>query len=189
MPSRQSTTDPPIVRALPTLYKGYQFRSRLEARWAVFFDEMGLRWDYEVEGYDLGGGLHYLPDFYFPQIGMFGEVKPNDREDRAECAPTAALKAGHFVRGLHRSLILLDGSPRATNYWVLWADELDPVGWDWVDVDFLQTRDRRYHLTEGRLFASTGTPFPLHASAYALGHAEDDPAVLVARTTRFWEAA
>jgi hypothetical protein len=35
---------------IPTRYKGYHFRSRLEARWAVFFDALGLRWQYEVEG-------------------------------------------------------------------------------------------------------------------------------------------
>ena len=40
-----------------------RFRSRLEARWAVFFDACGVAWEYEPEGYDLGGGLCYLPDF------------------------------------------------------------------------------------------------------------------------------
>ncbi len=51
------------VKALDTEYKGYKFRSRLEARWAVFFDSLGVEWEYEPEGFDLGGGLHYLPDF------------------------------------------------------------------------------------------------------------------------------
>lgn len=27
------------IKAIDTIYKGYKFRSRLEARWAVFFDE------------------------------------------------------------------------------------------------------------------------------------------------------
>lgn len=26
------------IKAIDTYYKGYRFRSRLEARWAVFFD-------------------------------------------------------------------------------------------------------------------------------------------------------
>ena len=51
------------VRAIQTEYKGYLFRSRLEARWAVFFDACGVDWEYEPEGYDLGDGLYYLPDF------------------------------------------------------------------------------------------------------------------------------
>ncbi|MBQ8697839.1 MAG: hypothetical protein IJ521_02420 [Schwartzia sp.] len=51
------------MRAIETEYKGYRFRSRLEARWAVFFDACGVRWEYEPEGFDLGNGQMYLPDF------------------------------------------------------------------------------------------------------------------------------
>ena len=29
-------------------------RSRLEARWSVFFDALGLAWRYQIEGFDLG---------------------------------------------------------------------------------------------------------------------------------------
>lgn len=51
------------LKAIPTLYKGIEFRSRLEARWAVFFDACGLDWDYEPEGFILPDGSWYLPDF------------------------------------------------------------------------------------------------------------------------------
>ena len=34
-------------KAHPTKYRGVQFRSRLEARWACFFDLIGWRWEYE----------------------------------------------------------------------------------------------------------------------------------------------
>ncbi len=66
----------PLPRAIPTRYHFHLFRSRLEARWAVFFDSLGIRWTYEPEGYSLGGG-GYLPDF---QIGgaLYAEVKPHD---------------------------------------------------------------------------------------------------------------
>lgn len=50
------------ARAIETRYKGYRFRSRLEARWAVFFDALGLKWEYEPEGFELPSG-RYLPDF------------------------------------------------------------------------------------------------------------------------------
>ena len=52
-----------MIKAIETQYKGYRFRSRLEARWAVVFDALDLEWVYEPEGYDLGGGVKYLPDF------------------------------------------------------------------------------------------------------------------------------
>ena len=42
------------IQALPTKYDGCDFRSRIEARWAVFFNTLGLRYEYEREGFDLG---------------------------------------------------------------------------------------------------------------------------------------
>ncbi|KRN88691.1 hypothetical protein [Ligilactobacillus ceti] len=51
------------MKVIQTEYKGYLFRSRLEARWAVFFDSVGVDWEYEVEGFELEDGSKYLPDF------------------------------------------------------------------------------------------------------------------------------
>lgn len=67
----------PHHRAITTRYKGFAFRSRLEARWAVFFDHLGIRWDYEPEGYELGNGLRYLPDFWLPDLKLWVEIKPD----------------------------------------------------------------------------------------------------------------
>jgi hypothetical protein len=64
------------ISAIPTQYKGYQFRSRLEAKWAVFFDSAGIEWQYEKEGYQKNGAK-YLPDFYFPHYKLWVEVKGN----------------------------------------------------------------------------------------------------------------
>lgn len=70
------------IKAIETRYKGYRFRSRLEARWAVIFDAAGIEWRYEDEGYDLGGELGwYLPDFYLPGLDTFVEVKPTPKYD------------------------------------------------------------------------------------------------------------
>ena len=63
------------VKAIQTRYKGYHFRSRLEARWAVFFDALGIEWEYEKEGFDTPHGK-YLPDFYFPKRKTYVEIKP-----------------------------------------------------------------------------------------------------------------
>jgi hypothetical protein len=69
------------IKPIETQYKGYRFRSRLEARWAVFFDALDQKWEYEKEGYTLDGGIKYLPDFWLPlhpgvDIGHFLEIKP-----------------------------------------------------------------------------------------------------------------
>ena len=66
------------ITPIQTVYNGYRFRSRLEARWAVFFDAIGMKYEYEPEGYDLGGGVRYLPDFYLPESNCFAEVKANE---------------------------------------------------------------------------------------------------------------
>ncbi len=65
------------LKAIETVYNGYRFRSRLEARWAVFFDSLGIVYRYEAEGYDLGQAGYYLPDFFLPDYKMFVEVKPD----------------------------------------------------------------------------------------------------------------
>lgn len=51
------------MKAIETVYKGYRFRSRLEARWAVYLDVIGWQWDYEPEGFEFADGTRYLPDF------------------------------------------------------------------------------------------------------------------------------
>lgn len=64
-----------VLRPIETIYKGFRFRSRLEARWAVFFDHCEEQWSYEDQGYHLPSGP-YLPDFWFAQRRAFLEVKP-----------------------------------------------------------------------------------------------------------------
>lgn len=72
--------------AIPTLYKGIQFRSRLEARWAAYFDLWSMDWKYEP--IDLPG---YIPDFIC-SAGPFREdlfeVKP--ASSPADCLDAAA---------------------------------------------------------------------------------------------------
>ncbi len=54
------------TKAIETTYMGCRFRSRLEARWAVFFDALGWEWEYEKQGYQIGyvdDQIPWLPDF------------------------------------------------------------------------------------------------------------------------------
>lgn len=66
------------IKAIDTIYNDYKFRSRLEARWAIFFDNLKIDWEYEFEGYVLKDGTWYLPDFWLPTFdwGSYCEVKP-----------------------------------------------------------------------------------------------------------------
>lgn len=72
------------LRAIPTQYAGCAFRSRLEARWGVFFDELAIEWRYETEGFILAPfGEWYLPDFYLPELGYWIEVKGKEPDEKA----------------------------------------------------------------------------------------------------------
>lgn len=63
--------------AIPTKYAGTEFRSRLEARWAAFFDLVGWRWEYEP--IDLPG---WIPDFMLTGVAnVLVEIKPADSID------------------------------------------------------------------------------------------------------------
>ena len=71
------------VTPLETLYHGVYFRSKTEARFAVFLDCLGIKWEYEPQGFDLGNGLKYLPDFKIYDVSTFhdcdgGRIKTYD---------------------------------------------------------------------------------------------------------------
>ena len=74
------------IKPIETEYKGYLFRSRIEARWAVFFDAMHIVWEYEKEGFDLGADVgRYLPDFWLPDQQYWIEIKgaePTELEEK-----------------------------------------------------------------------------------------------------------
>lgn len=96
------------LKAIETRYAGYRFRSRTEARWAVFFDSLDIKWDYEPEGFELSDGTWYLPDFRLTDT--FGcrywlEVKGD--------APKAAevRKAQLLCIGLDDEVFLATGGP------------------------------------------------------------------------------
>jgi hypothetical protein len=66
---------------IPTEYKGIKFRSKLEARWAVFFDTLGIEWQYEPQGYEIGTGYEaYYPRYLFSD----GETLPFEDLKTAE---------------------------------------------------------------------------------------------------------
>lgn len=92
------------MRALQTEYRGIKYRSRTEARWAVYLDELRVPYTYEPEGYDLGGDW-YLPDFWLPNPGCYLEVKgvePTDDERR---------KAEKLVRAARCPVFIAVGPP------------------------------------------------------------------------------
>lgn len=71
-----------VLKSIDTKYGGCEFRSRLEARYAVLFDTLGIVWEYEPQGYEVTKRLEcsdetfrYLPDFWLPDLKVWFEVK------------------------------------------------------------------------------------------------------------------
>ncbi len=71
------------IRPIETEFKGYRFRSLLEARWANFLEKLEVTRQYEEQGFKLPSGEWYLPDFFLPREKLRLEIKPNkgDLED------------------------------------------------------------------------------------------------------------
>lgn len=155
------------IAPLETLYAGVRFRSRLEARWAVYFDALGIAWEYEKEGYDLGGGLRYLPDFWLPQVRMWAEVKPREFSD------VELDKARRLVDVTGWDCLLLVGVPEARTYDALLGEPSGPAQYDFV----LGTG----YLHEHRFYSASGM----------VGEVVEDPdvrrAVAASRAFRFDE--
>lgn len=99
-----------ILRAIETHYKGYRFRSRLEARWAVYFDVLGCEWEYEPEGFELGSHGRYLPDFWLSTVNMWAEVKAE------RLAGGELSKANALVLASKQPLLHLVGTPAMRPY-------------------------------------------------------------------------
>jgi hypothetical protein len=85
------------MRPIQTWYDGTLYESLLEARWAVFFDNAGIPYEYEYYGHKMGelGETWYLPDFWLPEQRYWVEVKPH-----SDFASADINKVTHFEQAL-----------------------------------------------------------------------------------------
>lgn len=101
------------IKPIPTEYNGYIFRSRLEARWAVFFDAAGIKYEYEPEGYESSSSSKYLPDFYLPDLNTHVEVKGvRDGYEKELLRASTFITWGGPIR---RILVLSDVPPKTSD--------------------------------------------------------------------------
>lgn len=121
-----------IIAAKPTLYRGVRFRSRLEARWAVFLTSLRVPWTYEPE---IDGISGYVPDF---DIGLcLMEVKPDswttvdprwkelavatNRDLYVVRGAPGKWEGGRLTGGIRRGLLFRGGTGDCSND-VVWTE-------------------------------------------------------------------
>lgn len=85
-----------MIKAIETRFRGILFRSRIEARWAVFFETLEIPWLYESEGFELPSGK-YLPDFWLPRQKLWMEVKGGDFNGSTKHLSELATMSGNSV--------------------------------------------------------------------------------------------
>ena len=130
------------IKPIETYYDGYKFRSRLEARWAVFFNTVRTPYQYEPEGFDLGL-TWYLPDFFLPELGTWVEIKPlplpfdefGDVRDKGsiltihtQAGPTAIAKMLLLKDGLSKGKI---SRQHFIFYGIPGIPQIEAIGADW----------------------------------------------------------
>lgn len=161
-------------KAIETRYHNVLFRSRLEARWAVYFDSLKVSWQYEREGFETPDG-RYLPDFWLPQVSMWAEAKPEWPDQHA------INKMQQVATNTGFPVLLLDGPPEAKNYWAVmpgceYSQEYQGGYW----ADFVFTSDD-YWLDEKRLYSCTGQEVPDRSDQTLMVNMEAVSAALSAR--------
>ncbi len=133
------------MKAKETTYKNIRFRSRLEARWAIFFDALGTGWEYEPEGFELSDGRGYLPDFSV--FGGYAEVKPyGDDFDKARlfAKDIARIEEGSGGGTRAPEVYLLAGPPRHAFFKMLFPTAGGEVGeWDMVPFGDEAEKEKR----------------------------------------------
>jgi hypothetical protein len=100
------------MKAKPTVFAGVRFRSRLEARWAVFFAALGVRWEYEPET----PATNYQADFLLPRATcgpLWVEVKPPLPGQEERPVPIDQWPAGIVQKGWYElsPAVILFGPP------------------------------------------------------------------------------
>lgn len=111
-----------MIKAISTTYAHIKFRSRLEARWAVFFDALDVEWEYEPER-ARAPGVYYAPDFLVvdvpfvlpgkrgkPRTVNAGDVVLEVKPDKVLAAEEVE-KCAAYVRAHEPGLLMLRGDP------------------------------------------------------------------------------
>lgn len=102
----------PEIKAKKVSYGGNDFRSTIEARWAVFFDSLAITYEYEKEYAQVEAGCRivwYKPDFQLPELHKYIEIKAKKPQNRE------LTKAAGWSEDIGDIVVLFDLNPPKEN--------------------------------------------------------------------------
>jgi hypothetical protein len=184
------------MKAIETRYNGYRFRSRLKARWAVFFDTLSVQYEYEKEGYDLGQYGYYLPDFWLPAFSSWLEIKPDNM-----CLNDEAMKQKYWALAQQTDRVVFlffacsqivvtnpDTDPRIHHCGYYFTPDKDFDGMMAFGDCFLCSKITLGHWGSHQMYCTPQYDF-LHCATNSQGDGEESPRILrafeAARSARF----
>lgn len=155
---------------IETRYAGCRFRSRLEARWAVFFDALGIKWEFEPQGHFVGPyRIPYLPDFWLPDSECWVEVKGKATIDDLEKVYYASIPENGLPGPSHGlRMILLGPIPEASEQVDVWHHGLSYFN---PETELEEAEDIQVHLS--------GSGYGLYSSMLCLRDTSDGSQVEV----------
>jgi len=174
--------DEPKIRPLEAFYRGYRMRSRLEARWAICFDTLGIEYEYEPQGYKKADGECYLPDFYLSHVRTYAEIKPVT-DDPAELTKQMLRCQEFILVGMGEKIVILTGEPAFRPYPMMRLMRLPDGNESWSTQVILDTHFYPQIYTEqNRLFEDVLPEQFSKAQDFSMEYRN---AVYKARGTRF----
>ena len=173
-----------MIQAIETTYDGHKFRSRLEARWALYFNFIGIKWEFEREAFMLtivddgvDKRVGYTPDFWLPDLRVWFEVKAEFGSYDVDVMWLYIAKAKAFCAAHQATICTSFGSPRDGE-----IVRLDPgVGVataTWARCSHCLAWDLGYDGVHER---------PCGHTTERIGHSQAEGALLDATAYRFWE--
>lgn len=95
------------------IYNDREFDSKLNASWAKFFDARGIKWIFERQGFNLPcrPWQDYWPDFFFPDLVAWAEVKPDCTEVEDGFTPMEYSLCAELCIRTGQTVIMLIGAP------------------------------------------------------------------------------
>jgi len=106
----------------------------------VFFDYIGIEWQYETETFELINGCRYTPDFFLPVSECWVEVKPRELWERKGKCYVIPVTFQRFMSEMGGHALLLR-QPRIEegidfwgggDLWGTWVGEtFGMMGWLW----------------------------------------------------------